>query len=424
MLLHFSTFLLTVGLLFPPLTYAQKPPLRMAVMSDMHYLSLQLMDDGEAVKRYEQASAKNVRWAARLFTQALDSIVADGADVLLISGDLTKDGERKSHLEVAQRLNELHQRGVRVFVVPGNHDVNVPRPVAFSGMETIPADNISPADFAEIYKHCGYGDALARDTASLSYVARLDDQTWLLCLDSNRYREHTTSTITAGRILPDTERWALSILQKARTQKVRVMAMMHHGLVEHFPMQSLLFGNYLVNDWQRLATWLADEGVQVVFTGHFHANDITAFRSTAGNVLYDVETGSLSSYPFPFRQMLWDGQRLSISTRLISSLPDVPHLAKQDSIAKFHFAKQMARGKVKERLSFLSDEVVSRLAELIATVFIAHVAGDEKMTTEMTEAIKKFADFMENDAENPSNEWQPDFAPADNNVVLELLPPS
>ncbi|MFR1477792.1 MAG: metallophosphoesterase family protein [Hydrogeniiclostridium mannosilyticum] len=54
----------------------------------------------------------------------LETIWADQPDVLMISGDLTKDGEKEGH-EVAARLEALKQAvpGLKVYVVPGNHDL-------------------------------------------------------------------------------------------------------------------------------------------------------------------------------------------------------------------------------------------------------------------------------------------------------------
>ncbi|HBK33264.1 MAG TPA: metallophosphoesterase, partial [Porphyromonadaceae bacterium] len=59
--------------------------------------------------------------------------------------------------------------------------------------------------------------------------------------------------------------------------------MMHHGLVEHMPYQAVFFGDYLVDGWQDAAQQLADRGLKVVFTGHFHSNDVSSFTSSAGN---------------------------------------------------------------------------------------------------------------------------------------------
>ena len=47
---------------------------------------------------------------------------ADGADTVLIAGDLSFNGEKESHLEFIKLLNELKENGKRVFVVTADHD--------------------------------------------------------------------------------------------------------------------------------------------------------------------------------------------------------------------------------------------------------------------------------------------------------------
>ena len=126
-------------------------------------------------------------------------------------------------------------------------------------------------------------------------------------LDTNRYDEHERSSITAGRIRPGTMEGAIRHLEQAKREAITVLGMMHHGLVEHMPFQSDLFAAYLVENWEREADRLADAGLRVVFTGHFHSNDISKRTSPNGHVIYDVETASLAQYPFAYRIMELEG---------------------------------------------------------------------------------------------------------------------
>lgn len=80
-----------------------------------------------------------------------------------------------------------------------------------------------------------------------------------------------------------------------------VIGLQHHGLIPHFGMEPEILPMYLVNDYERLAQVYADAGMQYVFTGHMHANDIAEMTTEAGNTLYDIETGSVVTYPSPAR---------------------------------------------------------------------------------------------------------------------------
>jgi len=46
--------------------------------------------------------------------------VISDIEVLLIPGDLTKDGEKLSHLELVQKLEPIIEKGIQTFVIPGN----------------------------------------------------------------------------------------------------------------------------------------------------------------------------------------------------------------------------------------------------------------------------------------------------------------
>ena len=407
-------------LLFVLLPIGAAKPLRIAVVSDIHYLSPSFMDNGSEIQRYERNSAKNIREIPALLEVALNDLASDAPDVLLLPGDLTKDGELQSHLDLKERLGRLAALGTRIFVTPGNHDISVPHPVRFAGETTAPVQNISPADFARIYQDDGFAQSFSRDTASLSYAVVLDTTTWLIAIDSNRYKEYSLGTISSGRVLPSTEKWVVDLLAEARKKGITVWGMMHHGLVEHFMYQNLFFADYLVDDWKRLATVFANNGMKAVFTGHFHANDITQFDSPEGNRIYDIETGSLSSYPFPYRKMTWDGRRLDIHTTKILAIPGKPDLARQDSIAKLEYATQAAKTRIKAKLSFLPDDTVEALGQLIGRIYIMHVAGDEKMDDEMRKAITAFASLMGDDSGIDPADLKLDFPPADNEVSIEM----
>jgi predicted MPP superfamily phosphohydrolase len=288
-------------------------PIKIAVVSDVHYLSSQLAGKGTALEKYETATGRNTEDLHAVLDKVISDLLDECPDILLIPGDITNNGEKQSHLDFKEKLLPLTKNGTQVFVVPGNHDINVPTAKKYIGDKAEPVESVSAEEFAAIYSDFGYGKVVKRDTASLSYLAFINDSLWLLCFDTNRYNEYRTSSISSGRILPQTLNWALDILHEAKEKNIDVIGMMHHGLVEHMPYQSAFFSEYLIDDWKKNAEILADNGLKIVFTGHFHANDITSFTSPAGNTITDVETGSLAQYPFPYRLILLENNTLKIT---------------------------------------------------------------------------------------------------------------
>lgn len=392
--------------------------LKIAVFSDVHYLSDSLAKEGEALRTFENAVGRRTSDMHIVFDTVLMRIAHEKPDVLLIPGDLTNNGERASHFDFVKKLQPIAAQGTCIFIIPGNHDVNVPNTKKYIGAAPAPTENISAEDFAPLYADFGYAQAFWRDTASLSYATAINDSVWLLGIDSNRYREHTTGTISGGRILPETLDWALQIFREAKAKNIVVLAMMHHGLVEHLPYQSTFFSSYLIENWKQTAEILADVGLKIIFTGHFHANDISAFTSKNGNTLYDVETGSLIAYPFSYRMMHLKDRQLEINSYFVDRIAGVPNLEEKYRTLLEERSKKLARAKLNNLNMLLPEETATLLANLLAKMAVLHAAGDEKPDAEMQVMIKQFSESMHIDEEN--EDFQLDFPPEDNHVTIDL----
>ncbi len=193
--------------------------LKIALITDIHFLSPQLVCKGDALYAYEEATGRNVGDLHEVLNKVVDELKDVAPDILLIAGDITNNGEQQSHIDFIDKLKPLQDEGTRVFVIPGNHDVNVPDAKAYKGMDPTPVKSVSRKEFAELYALFGYGGALKRDDVSLSYLAEINETTWLLCLDTNRYDESSKSSITGGTIRTQTLDWALDIVREAREKK-------------------------------------------------------------------------------------------------------------------------------------------------------------------------------------------------------------
>lgn len=390
--------------------------IKIAVITDIHFLDRQLASEGKALSAYEMATGRNVHDLHAVLDLVLEDLEKEVPDLLLITGDMTNHGERQSHLGFIEKLRPLQNLGTRILVIPGNHDINIPDAKAYRGDQSVLVETVSRTDFPKLYASFGYSDALKRDNASLSYLAEMNDSVWMLCLDTNRYQEHTTTSITSGRILPETLDWALDILNEARQKGITVLGMMHHGLVEHMPYQASFFPQYLVDEWERNADLLADAGLKVVFTGHFHANDITMRTSSTGNIIYDVETASLAQYPFPYRIMTLDDAALSIDTRFVTAVPGNPGLAEVYKDKLEVMTRRVAERRINGMGMSMSQEITASLTALIVQLNLIHVKGNEEPDPAMNRAIRLFAEQMGGDIDMDSFSF--DFPPEDNRVVI------
>lgn len=391
---------------------------KIALVTDVHYLSPQLAEEGEALSSFENATGRNTKELHEVLQEVLINLKREAPNILLVTGDLTNHGERLSHLDFIKLLRPLQEAGIRIFVIPGNHDVNIPDARAYKGDSHLFVEGVSSAEFAHLYRDFGYGIALRRDSTSLSYLAEIDEKTWLLAFDSNRHKEFKTSSISAGRILPETKEWALQILHEAKDKGIKVLGMMHHGLVEHMPFQEAFFPDYIVNDWRNLATELADAGLSIIFTGHFHANDITLFTSSAGHKIYDVETASLVQYPFAYRMMKLDGEKISIDTHFITSIPSNANLEEVAYRRLEILTRRAAISKLNRSGLAIPDMVKNNLLEMIVELNLAHVRGDEVLNVNLRELIRSFVEMM--GAKDTADPFTFDFLPEDNNVIIRI----
>ena len=204
-----------------------------------------------------------------------------------------------------------------MYITPGNHDLNNANALNFNtaDKEAVPAGRTGQDDYKEIYADLVYNDASViavftpaegKQGGGLSYAARPKDGFTILSIDSARYSTDNTDSgmdehETSGNVGPELEAWIVEQIKAARQRGDTVIGLQHHGMVPHFSMEPDLLPMYLVNDYERLAQVYADAGMSYIFTGHMHANDIAAVTTEAGNTLYDIETGSVVTYPSPAR---------------------------------------------------------------------------------------------------------------------------
>lgn len=292
--------------------------LKIASLSDTHYLSPTLIKDTEDFTTHLNSDRKMFAESDAFVNALLDTIKKDDPDVLLISGDLTKDGEKEGHEALAAILEKFEEEtDTEVYITPGNHDLNNSNAMNFNTEDGVaaPAGRTTQEDYKKIYGDLVYNDdsviatftpAEDKQGGGLSYVARPKDGFTIISIDSARYSADNTESglnehETSGAVSADLEQWVIEQITAAKERGDTVIGLQHHGMVPHFTMEPDLLPMYLVNDYERLAQVYADAGMSYIFTGHMHANDIATVTTEAGNTLYDIETGSVVTYPSPAR---------------------------------------------------------------------------------------------------------------------------
>ena len=307
--------------------YAEDAPnkvIRLAVLSDIHYVN-DANRSGAASKDLDNAAKSENR-----FMKEIDSILAKALadagdtdpDAVLVSGDLASNGEYANEEGLAARLASAKDEDTGVYVVNGNHDMNNSYAADFTGSSVTAATRTQASDFKTIYKELGYGDNVryyggeagsdVKNSGALSYATEIKDGVTLIALDTAMYNnneeaQYNNAQLVAGEVSDGLLAWAKKEAETAKSKGNLVIAMCHHSLMPHQGIinepTNMYFKDYIVANWEKVASTLADAGVSVALTGHAHSNDIAQYTSKAGNTIYDIETSALCAYPCGWRTL-------------------------------------------------------------------------------------------------------------------------
>jgi len=251
---------------------------------------------------------------------------------------------------------------------------------------------------------------------------------WLLAIDSANYANNRQAgrPVTASGLTQAREDWIEGILVEAAKRKKAVIAMMHHGAIEHFKGEAQFYGDYLVTGWREFSRMLAAYGVRTVFTGHFHSQDIVLERTTPGRFLYDVETGSLVTFPDPMRLVeIRPDQKMVITSSRITDLPSFTALGEDfGAYSKSYMEEAVNTIAVKTMTGLGVPEAEAKsLTPQITAAIEANLQGDEHFTgTEMirTKGLSFMGGLVVQSRKDLVNGLWHDLEPPDNNLTIDL----
>jgi len=393
------------------------------VISDTHLYDTSLGSSGTEFEKTMNSDRKLLLDSQDLLDYAINEIIASKINFILVCGDLTKDGELINHSIVAEKLKKFTNAGIAVYVVPGNHDINNPDAVKYNGDTTELVASVTAGDFSRIYGEFGFNAAIMRDDDSLSYVAEPVEGLWLLAMDACRYRDNVPGggETVSGKISQKTADWTASVLREAANRNKAVMAMMHHGAVEHWNGQRKLHPDYLIQDFANFGNFLASWNVRFIFTGHYHAQDITRGEYN-GKVIYDIETGSLITAPCPIRYVEIKNNSLSIRTdTIVDKLYPGTEFAL--NVAAFVKKTVMLEAANVLRKYKVSEKDIAIISNAVGDAFNAHYSGDEN--TSLRPVIDKsklglWGRFVLGQQQYVIDGLWADLNPEDNNIKLQF----
>lgn len=266
------------------------------VASDMHYLAKSLGDNGKAYNTFvDSGDGKQLKYIEEIMNAFVVDIKIKKPDVLILSGDLTTNGEKASHTELAEKLKDVESSGTSVFVIPGNHYVFNPYARGFKGDKQYKTDYISDVDFSKIYADFGYNDAISRDKSTLSYLVAPSTDTWLLMLDTNKYKNNIRLAYpeSGGEISASTFEWITKCSKLAKEHNAKIVTVMHQNLLDHV---EGIIKNFTIDNSKEAMKVFEGAGLKIALSGHIHIQNIKKYDK-GSSPIYDIVTSALSVYP-------------------------------------------------------------------------------------------------------------------------------
>lgn len=366
--------------------------------TDVHYFSPSMTDYGKAFqKKLSEDDGKVLPYLPQLLEAFMDEVIEQRPSALVLSGDLTFNGEKVNHQELAQKLKRVQDSGIPVLVIPGNHDINNTHAASYFGDEKVAVERITQDEFSEIYHEYGYDQAFSRDENSLSYMYRLDDYNWMMMLDTCQY---TPENLVGGYLSQETYAWMRQQLDAAARQDIRVIPVGHHNLL---PESRLYPTDCAIEGHQQLIGTLENWKAPLYLSGHLHLQRIRKHKAEPGVPdeaygIYEAVTSSLSILPFQYGVLKWTEERGMIYT---TKSVDVSAWAVKKGITdenllnfevySMELMDQSIGNQIEERISTtLPKEQLTSMAYLYSVLNRDYCAGNKISVKEVYETPAYF----------------------------------
>ena len=350
---------------------AYSPP-TIWLATDLHYQSPQMTNFQSALDSFTTGYDGIIVPYLDTITEAfLEEVRFEHPSALILSGDLSQNGEKMNHEALAEKLEWVQEAGIPVLVIPGNHDINHPWSATYFDDQVSPAEKTSSADFYQIYHQFGYDQAVSRAPDSLSYLYQLDQKYWLLMLDSCVYEPEQQPI---GEISPETVAWMRTQLEEAKKQGVTVISVSHHNLLDE---STLYPDGCTLENTEEVTALLEEYGVPVYLSGHMHLQRIkkhtSALATPGGYGIHEIVTSPLAMWPCQYSVLDWqeDGS-LSYHTKKVDVADWAQRNGEEDENLldfenySYHFMEDVISDQTFRGLASASKEIKEEMAKLYA----------------------------------------------------------
>ncbi len=338
-------------------------PLTLTVLTDTHYYS---KENGTSGKAYDFANSKSQKLlaeSAEVLESAFEQIVCENqSDIILISGDVTNNGELNSHKEFIEMLRQLKAKGKKVYVITATHDFRENGETdAYIGDKKTKTPTALRSMLYDMYSEFGPDEAIAVHRDSMSYVVQLCDGYRLFALNDDRNLNGKSG------FSDECFEWISEKAKEAIADNQFIIAMTHHPLIAPSPLYEIIGKGDMLGDYEQRINQLADLGIQFIFTGHTHIHNISAHESENHNVLYDICTASPIGYPGAYRTVTFDpvNELVDVKTEYVKT----PDSFKKDNRELLPVLEEQLIGVIRGMIKTAGEDI-DKLANMVTAISI------------------------------------------------------
>lgn len=348
----------------------KKEKKRIFIATDLHYLSSELTDYGSLFQSMIRCSDGKVTiYEEELLDAFVEEVREEKPDALILTGDLTFDGAKISHINLRKKLEKIRKSGIKVYVIPGNHDLCKKNDAyRFLGEKLYPEEGLQREEFADFYEAFGYKFAIARDRDSLSYVAELPKGLRLFFIDVNGVnrnkkgnrknegdKEKKENNLAPNQATLD---WIEKQLKKAKKKNIQCISFSHQNLLSHNKMQD---SGFLMENCEEVRKLLEKYEVPVHFSGHMHVQNIKREEKIS-----EIITSSLLISPNQYGVAEIEEDKISYYTKQV----DVSRWIKQNKNRIQYYDKNNENNRNNENNENLNKEELLNFSKYAKQFFI------------------------------------------------------
>lgn len=278
--------------------YENIKPLKINIISDIHYYSKETGISGKAFEKENAKTPNDLLNCEEILSSLMNQLAEDECEIVLVSGDITTRAEREAHEGAVKLLRSLKEKGKKVYVITATHDFHdgdVTR--KFVGDESVEVPAVKRDELFDLYREFGPDEAISVHRDSMSYVVQLCDGYRLFALNDDRNHKG------ASGFSDDCFSWITEQIKDAQEKGQFIIPMTHHPMLSPSPFYTIIGKSNIMGEAEKRIDEFTEMGLNYMFTGHTHMQDISYKYTENGKVFYDITTAAAIGYPATFRKV-------------------------------------------------------------------------------------------------------------------------